>query len=76
VTVTDEAGAADEAGRDVEVLRPEGCGADQDADGDGYGGAGCLGQDCLDDDPEVWPGAPEVCDGKDNDCSLVADDPA
>ncbi len=52
-----------------------------DGDNDGYGGRGgapmlgCAGSgfgvgddDCDDDDPVVYPGAKEVCDGKDNDC--------
>jgi hypothetical protein len=40
-----------------------------DADGDGYGdGPGCTGPDCDDSDPTTYPGATELCDGKDNDC--------
>lgn len=42
-----------------------------DRDGDG---AGCM--DCDDADPAVHPGAAELCDGRDNDCSGVADDAA
>jgi hypothetical protein len=42
-----------------------------DADGDGHGDLLCdsdPGDDCDDESPETYPGAAEVCDGKDNDC--------
>ncbi|MBX2800969.1 MAG: putative metal-binding motif-containing protein, partial [Myxococcales bacterium] len=43
-----------------------------DADGDGVDSV----LDCDDADPFVLPGAPEICDGHDNDCNgLVDDDP-
>ncbi|MDB4989969.1 MAG: uncharacterized protein JWN04_5147 [Myxococcaceae bacterium] len=44
-----------------------------DADGDGHEAKSCGGDDCRDDDPAVFSGHPELCDGKDNDCDGVVD---
>ena len=39
-----------------------------DLDGDGFRAIGAGGDDCDDTRADVYPGAPEVCDGVDNDC--------
>ena len=41
-----------------------------DADGDGA----TADVDCRDDDPQVYPGAAEACDDKDNDCDALTDE--
>jgi Putative metal-binding motif len=61
----------------------------RDLDGDGYGDASSAlsssdrpggyvadSTDCDDTDPARFPGDPETCDGKDNDCNGVVDDAA
>jgi len=47
-----------------------GCNVD-DFDGDGWS---MEDGDCDDRDETSYPGAPEVCDGADNDCNGVIDD--
>ena len=55
--------------------RGEGCLPCKDDDHDGYGDGGdCKGFDCNDADPAVYEGAPEVCDGKDNNCNSLTDE--
>ena len=69
---------------DEEPLLQDATGWLLDDDGDGFGAGApskpsctapsadhvlpALGVDCRDDDDEVYPGAPEVCDTLDNDC--------
>lgn len=43
-----------------------------DVDGDGFG----ITEDCNDEDASIFPGADELCDGIDNNCSGAVDDGA
>jgi len=42
-----------------------------DDDGDGQDDVACGGDDCDDADPYTYDGAPEICDGVDNNCNGV-----
>ncbi|MCB9780516.1 MAG: putative metal-binding motif-containing protein [Alphaproteobacteria bacterium] len=61
--------AADDTGG---KLTPDDSGAPLDADGDGSP----AGEDCDDDDPAVFPGAEERCNGADDDCDGDIDEGA
>ncbi len=56
-----------------------GCGLSEegvDADGDGhspFGSCGGTKDDCDDNEAGAYPGATEICDGKDNNCDAVVD---
>jgi len=52
------------------VIYDTGAADGQDADGDGV----TTPDDCDDGDPSVYPGAPELCDGKNNDCDAGVDE--
>ena len=54
-----------ETGLFLVVLALYTCG-EVDGDGDGYT---VEAGDCNDADPAVYPGAPEACDGIDNNCN-------
>ncbi|MCC7535493.1 MAG: hypothetical protein IT379_04745 [Deltaproteobacteria bacterium] len=50
------------------------CGASTDVDRDGHDAIACGGDDCDDSRADVFPGAPELCNGLDESCNGVADD--
>ncbi|MFO0650095.1 MAG: MopE-related protein [Polyangiales bacterium] len=50
------------------------CELDGDADDDGYNAAMCGGPDCDDARASIHPGAPELCNGVDDDCDRMVDE--
>ena len=54
----------------IALDQPGWCG-DEDRDGDGVT---IDGGDCNDGDADRFPGNPEICDGKDNDCNAATND--
>ena len=62
-------GQVDEGFDDMDQDGAADC-VDKDSDGDNVGDI----EDCGPNDPTVYPGALEICDGKDNDCNNLVDD--
>jgi ELWxxDGT repeat protein len=76
---TDLSGVQDTISKQVDIWGALGCGVvpvrvDQDCLGDTDGDGYRRGVDCDDTDGEVYPGAWELCDGKDNDCDGFVDE--
>ncbi len=67
--VVGSTGGSAEGGQDSTAADPD-C---VDEDGDDFGENCQAGEDCNDEDPGVNPGAPEACDGVDQNCDMIAD---
>lgn len=65
---------AQKGGAEVVLLDADNLPVCPDSDGDGEADAACGGTDCNDNDSDVFQGATEVCDTKDNDCDGLADE--
>lgn len=63
-------GECDEGGRRC----PDECDGLEDMDGDGHASLACGGADCDDENAEIHPGAPELCNMRDDDCDAVIDE--
>ncbi len=70
LTATDGSGNTASCAFTVVKTGSSSCGGGTDFDGDGY----FSPEDCDDTDPSVYPGAPELCDGKDNNCNGLIDE--
>lgn len=64
----------------TDILDPNCVDPCPDNDGDGYGTNGDIAcpngpaMDCNDNDATIYPGGPEICDGKDNNCNFQMDE--
>ena len=70
LTATDVGGNTVSCTFVVNKIAGPGCGSGIDLDGDGF----AEPEDCDDTNPSVYPGAPELCDGIDNDCDGQIDE--
>jgi hypothetical protein len=74
-SITISTGSAVVTGGGIGVKSTPQC--DFDADGDGFTSIGsCAGSadDCNDNNASVYPGAPDICDGLDNNCDGQVDE--
>jgi len=71
VVVTPQLGVTQGPPAEASVTLPQ---AATDIDGDGHEGPDGDGSDCDDNDPLVYPGAEETCNGVDDDCNELIDD--